>query len=256
MRSPQTSVPLHKICVIGLESNSLTHLSRGEVAYHADQSISLYPLSYGPIPKVILIRPTKIEHVTHGVEPVTTQLKSAHVISAARGSAIFGYARPVDPMQPLVSDCCALTKKYPEVENCVKPSPTSIPRHQVPVEQLHRFILAQIYDKGTAFAGQPSRDRSKPLVSKVHVHVEFRQERPERVQPLLSVLHKMREIFSATSGKLLCVAAFQMPGTVRSLPVEWLVDGIIGESFRHATSLFYELFRFSAQPVEHGRLHY
>jgi len=256
MSSVKTGAPLHKFCATSSKAKSIAHLSRGKVAYCTDQSIPLYPLSYGPIPKVILVRPTKIKHVTHGVEPVTTQLKSANVISAARGGTILGYAGPIDPMQPLISDCCALTKKYPEVENCVEPLPTSLPRHQVPIEQLRRFILAKIYDKGTAIAGQPSSDRSKPLVSKIRAHVEFREERRERVQTLSSVLHKMGEIFSATSGKFLCVAVFQMPRTIRSLPVERLVDGIIGESFRHATSLFYELFRFSAQPVEHACLHY
>jgi len=260
MISMKTSISQHKFYATDRESNSLTRLSRGEVAYCPDQSITLHPLSYGPISKVALIRSAKIEHVTHGIKPISPALKPVNLVTAVVRGAVIGSTGSIYPVQAFISGNDTFPKVRAQVENNVESKELSYPRLRRSEKCLKQFLSTKISDKCAAVSRQPSRDIGEPFIIHICSHVEFGKERAELGQSRVALLHEMAEILSAASRKLaqkstVLFAGVWMSWIVGSLPMERLVDRVISEGIRHAMSLFYELFRFSARPAEHGRLH-
>jgi hypothetical protein len=237
-----------------LELDLLAPLSRGVVPHGSKQLIGSHPFSWSVLSKVLRVVPTKIKHPAGRIQSVASRFKSGEMKRALHGLSIVGCSGPRNPVYAWVSSGNAFSEKNPEIEDHVKAAQVALPWLEAAKEDLHRLVVAQIWYERSAVSGQPSGDRGKAILAQVRGYTESSQEAPECIQSVGSMLHEVSEIISAASDELFHFLIGKMTKTVRSLPVRWLIGGIIRQGLQHTTAVISEVARFAAQPAEHAYL--
>ncbi|MGP0090890.1 MAG: hypothetical protein ACLPKB_13170 [Xanthobacteraceae bacterium] len=164
-----------------------SHLSGRKIAHLADQAVVRQGPSHLPNSQVGLIICTLAIHEPNRIEPVSPVSKPGNLVTA----------RPVYPVQALVSNYDALAEKYSQVKNDIESQPSSRPGFRKLKKNLTRCVLAQVGNKGAAIPGAPSRNCGKPLGVNPEFHTKCDKECTERGQSRITVFDEVGEVVFA-----------------------------------------------------------